>query len=222
VRELTCAEIDESAPAYALDILDAGRRSLVASHLLRCGRCREMMSTTQVSADRLLDVDSSFERGTPYVRDSRFAGGSPLEEWAHSEPDWAPPRRRLRVAAAVFSVVALMVGTTLGPELEGAARPKPVPTLAVPLVEGSTSVGSVRVYAGQPPILEIEVTGLGGRQTLHVDLIDNLGHVEPFGSLRVVGGRADWASTEPRDMPSPKSLVLSDSSGKVLAQAFLS
>lgn len=240
MRELTCAEVDDSAPAYALDILEGSRRSLVDAHVLGCDRCRETVTRTQASADHLLDVSSSGDGGNFPRRPSAQAGGShpgpgsgmepvagvegdsPFEEWGDQGGEWERPRRRLRVAAAVVSVVALMVGTTVGPDLEAATRPKPVLTMAVPLVAGSTPVGSVRVYAGRPPVIEIEVTGIGGRQTLHADLIDSHGHIEPFGSFRVVGGQADWAAPEPRGVPAPRDLVLADSSGKVLAQASLS
>ena len=209
---MTCAEVDDSAPGYALDILDPSHRSSVASHLLRCGRCRETVSRTQASADQLLDLDSDLVPSTPY----------PDDFWDDPDLDWVRPRRRLRVAATMAAVVALLVGTALGPEIEAASRPSPSLMLSVPLIAGNSPVGSVRVYAGQPPILQIEVTSLGGHDNLQADLIDVKGHIESFGAFRVNHGKGAWVSTEPKDMPNPKSLIVSDSSGKVLAQAALS
>ena len=218
---MTCAEVDDSAPGYALDILDPSHRSLVASHILRCRRCRDTVSRTQASADELLGFGPDAGPG-PLGPDP--VGPDPADSW--DDPDyWVRPRRRMRVAATMAAVVALLVGTTLGPELEAASRPTPVPILDVALMADRATVGSVRMYAGQPPILQIDVTNLdggGARMTLQADLVDASGRLEAFGSFRLTHGRGGWASTEPRDMPHPKSLILADTSGRVLAQAALS
>lgn len=215
---MTCAEVDDSAPGYALDILDPGRRQSVASHLLRCGRCRETVSRTQESADRLLDIGA--DRADPELMNTE-----PLpDDWfVDAETDAVrPPRRRLRAAATMAAVMVLVVGTTLGPEIEQATRSVPKPTLAVPLMTAAGTVGSVRIYPGQPPVVQVDVTDLPGSGTLRADLVDAAGRVESLGQFRLAGGRAGWASTEPRDMTHPKSLILADSAGRVLASAALS
>lgn len=216
MRELTCAEVGDCAAGFALDILEADRRSQVAAHMLRCRSCREHVARTQASAERLLDVGSG-----------GYAPPEPVWVEGTDEPSWAdgdspivrPGRRRLRAAVTMAAVVVLVVGTTLGPEIEQAARPGATPSETAALAAGSATVGSVRIYPGSPPVIQIEVTGLPGGGTVRADLLDAAGRVAQIGELRLVHGRADWAATEPRGMNRPSEVLLVGSRGQVLATA---
>lgn len=253
---MTCAEVDESAPGYALDILDAGQRSSVAAHIQDCPRCRETVTRTQASADRLLDIGSGGYAPPEPVRTETFwapapsgwlvdgtgvdggdgpgydaslggglAGDSVLPaDWfvdGGDPPSARPGRRRLRAAATMAAVMVLVVSTTLGPEIGQITRPGAHPTLQVPLTAGAVGIGTVRLYSGSPPALEISLSGLPTSGTVRCELMGAGGRIVDLGEFRVVAGKASWAAVEPKSMTQPSSVLIVDSADKVVASADL-
>jgi hypothetical protein len=209
VPDLTCREVTDSAPGFALDILDPRVRARVAAHLIRCPRCRETVSGMQESAARLLDV-----------------GGGAGPDWG--EPDWPtemdlpsarPARRRLRMMVTLAAAALLIVGTTFGPELEQAASHPENPVASAVLLAGNQPVGSVHVYAHPNPAVEIQLTGgpVGGR--LDVVLLARDGTARKIGAIQVVKGRAAWLGPDPVAQTELTGLLLVDSSRHEVASA---
>jgi hypothetical protein len=201
VRDLTCHEVTDSAPGFALDILEPGARARVAAHLLRCTDCRETVSDMQDSAARLLDV-----------------GGDTGAGW--DEPEWPleaelpaarPGRRRLRMVVTLAAVALLIVGTTVGPELEQASSRPEKPVASAVLMAGNQPVGSVHVYT------QLAGRAVGGR--LDVVLLARDGSAHRVGTIQVFKGQAGWLGPDPVAQANLTGLVLVDSSRHEVASA---
>jgi hypothetical protein len=209
VRDLTCDEVSDSAPGYALDILEPEARDSVAAHIERCRICRETVIRTRASADELLDI------GEPAWDDQIWPDLPDVGMVAVR-----PARRRLRLALTMAAVMALMVGTTLGPEIEQAAVPKSTPTVSAVLVSGQQQVGSVEIFAGRPALIRVQAQNLGpttGR--IRCELVDSTGKVVSLGQFRLDQGRAGWAAPEPTGMGSIRAVTLVDGGGHLVATA---
>lgn len=212
MHDLTCAEVFDAAPQFALDILEASRRSEVAAHLIRCPGCREAVAGMQASAAELLDLDGASWGRVPVVEPAG-AVPAPLR----------PGRRRFRLVVTMAAAAALMMGSALGPEIEAAAsHHRPAPTARAELLDGSVAVGYVDFYAGRRPALDVQVTRgpHSGRvvfETLNLD-----GTVTPLGSFGLYDGRGYWSMASPLDLARVSSLALVDPQGRVLASASLS
>jgi hypothetical protein len=209
VHDLTCDEVNDSAAGYALDILEPEARDSVAAHIEHCPICRETVIRTRASADELLDIgDSTWEDQIwPDLPDAGMVAVR-------------PGRRRLRLALTMAAVMVLMVGTTLGPEIEQAAAPKPTPTLSAVLVSGQQQIGSVEIFAGRPALIRVQTDTLGpttGR--IRCELVDSTGKVVNLGQFRVDQGRAGWAAPEPPGMSSLSTVLLVDGGGRLVATA---
>lgn len=209
MHDLTCTEVFDAAPEFALDILDAGRRSDVAAHLIRCRGCRETVTGMQESAAALLDLD-----GADWSR-------LPLVEASHEPPPPrpAPPRRRFRLVVTMATAALLMVGTTLSPEIEAASNRGPAPVARAELRDGTRPVGVVNFYSGRSPALDLHVLDGAVRGQVLFETVNLDGTVSRLGAFALEDGRGYWAMTEPIDVSRLSSLMLVDSQGRVLASA---
>ena len=233
MHDLTCAEVADAAPRFALDILEPQARADVAAHLLRCPTCRVEVSGMQESAARLLDVGADDRRGLPWAEEpygppdwpgpSEQSGGRPV----------APGRRRLRLVLTLAAAALLMVGTTFGPEIQQASSRTGPLVARADILAGDRQVGTVSIFAGsgsgstaRVPALEIVVEGLAGPRVT-CELVGADGRVTPLGTIRLYGGRATWATGYRLSTPgstgsrAPADILLLDTSGHVVARAAL-
>lgn len=245
MHHLTCDEVQDAAPRFALDILDARARASVAAHLLRCPACRVEVSDMQESAARLLDLgpDAAGDaRPWESAAGWRAANASPVgqpppdgPEWGEADRagwDWAGApagttgdpgavpagRRRLRLVLTLAAAALLMVGTTLGPEFEQSRAGTGQVLGQAALLDGGRPVGMVYFYAGSKPAIELEVAGLDtSRLTCETVAVD--GTVVRLGQFRLYGGRAAWAAAESTPLTRLSSVVLLDDGGHLVAQA---
>lgn len=207
VGDFSCREVTDSAPAFALDILEPNARARVAAHLIRCPECRETVTDMQDSAARLLDL------GEPWME----------EAWPDEDGaiDSRPPRRRLRVVLSLAAAAMLLVGSTLGPELETAARGPDKPVASAVLLSAGQPVGAVRFYSGTRAGVEIEVRGLAGKGSMSVVLVTREGRARQIGQLVVTKGQAGWFGAEPVALADVEGLVLLDANRNQVASAAL-
>jgi hypothetical protein len=209
VSDLTCREVADSAPGFALDILDPSARAQVAAHLIRCAGCRETVTGMQDSAARLLDLGAGWGEET---------------EW----PDWPeqadlppvrPARRRLRLVTTMAAVAVLLVGTTLGPEIEQAASTSERPVATAVIMSGGQAVGSVHLYGGPVPAIGIQVTHLPVAGPLNVLLVSRDGRSHRLGRLQLAGGAGSWVGPDPVPAAEVNGLALVDGTGNDVAFA---
>jgi hypothetical protein len=207
VGDFSCRDVADSAPAFALDILEPAARARVAAHLIRCSDCRDTVTGMQDSAARLLDL------GQPWTDDA----------WADDpdSDDHRPPRRRLRVVLSLAAAALLLVGSTLGPELETAARNPGNPVATAVLLSGGQPVGAVRFFAGANSGIELEARGLPGKGSISVVLLTREGTAQQIGRLVVSRGQAGWFGADPVAVSDVEGIVLVDSGRNQIASAAL-
>lgn len=212
MHELTCDEVLDAAPQFALDILEPGRRSEVAAHLIRCPGCRTEVTDMQESAAALLDLD-----GADWSRPVQFE-----RPWPPSGPGPARPgRRRIRVVVTLAAAALLMVGSAFGPEIQAASTGHPTPLAHAELLDGSRPVGYVDLYSGHQPTMEMQVIGLSASGQVLAETVNVDGTVTRLGSFGVSAGRGYWALGTPLDMSQVSSVMVVDGQGRVLASASL-
>jgi hypothetical protein len=188
-----------------LDILEPSARAQVAAHLIRCDDCRETVSGMQDSAARLLDL------------------GSPWDPQDWPEPADVPPvrpaRRRFRVAVTVAAAAMLLVGTALGPEIEQVASRSEGQLASAVLMAGGQPVGSVHLYGGPTPAIDVEVTALSAAGPLAVVLVTRNGKSQRLGQMQLAGGKGRWIGANPVAATDVNGLALDDQAGNILALA---
>ncbi|HET9076630.1 MAG TPA: hypothetical protein VFN68_06845 [Acidimicrobiales bacterium] len=208
MHDLTCAEVLDAAPPFALDILEPSRRSLVAAHLIRCPECRDTVTGMQASAAALLDLD-----GADWSR--------PCE--ARPVPDGPPAaglrpgRRRVRLVMTVAAATLLVVGSAFGSGMGGTGRHSPTPVTRAPLLEGGRTVGYVNFYSGRSPALDLQVAGVAAHGSVTCETVGLDGTVTRLGSFGLYQGHGYWATTTPVDPSGVSSVVLVDGQGRTLA-----
>ena len=229
MHDLTCAEVFDSAPQFALDILEPGRRSDVAAHLIRCGSCRETVTGMQESAAALLDLDGADWSCSPIpapgpAPEPPPAIGSHPAAWSSTATPAVPPaqaRRRFRLVVTVAAAALLMVGSTFGPEIAAATHHGPVPVARAQLWDGTRSVGVVNFYSGRSPALDLQILDQTARGQVLFETVNLDGTVTRLGAFALDNGRGYWAMADPIDVGRVSSLMLVDGQGRVLASASL-
>lgn len=206
MHDLTCLEVEDSAPGFALDILPAEQRARVAAHLIRCAPCRQTVSTMQESADDLLDLGATppwepapwpDDEGVVYVR---------------------PARRRLRVALSMAAAAMLFVGSTFAPEIGMSSHPDGKPVASAPLLAGDQAVGTVHFYANRADIdLTVDRLPTDGQVMVVVTLSD--GTAVSVGRLQVAHGRGAWAGTDPVRTARMTGVAILDAAYRQIASA---
>ncbi len=237
MRPLSCLEVTNSAPGFALDILDPATRAQVAAHLLRCDDCRRRVTSMQSAAAELLDLNRGDGPPSGWRAESWSAGwsGDPHDhsDWAAPEDaDWLegsdgstparrPVRRRLRTVLSVAAAALLVVGTTLGPELEQAASHPENPTVTVRLMAAGSAVGTVALFTGAVEAIDVAVEGLSESGTMDILVVDRSGTATSVGQIEVSRSRGAWLGHPPVLLGSLTSLVLVDDQRREVASAAL-
>ena len=210
---MTCTEVADSAPGFALDILEAETRARVAAHLIRCPGCRRTVTDMEESAAELLHP----QPGSEWQEDP--VGWPEETAWLDDRalPPVRPARRRLRMAVTMAAAATLFVGTTFGPEL--ALRRGSQPIASGVLLAGNQIVGTVHFYAAGTPVIEVRADHLPASGKLGVVVTYSDGTASRIGDVEVSGGHAAWAGTEPVHSPGASSVVLVDSTLHEVAAA---
>lgn len=236
MHELTCDEVQDAAPQFALDILEPSARADVAAHLVRCPGCREEVTDMQASAARLLDLKDQTElgpeqwvsEGRPPDRDASdlFVPDGYLADYPlDGDPD-SPRvpigRRRLRVVITLTAVAALFIGTALGPELSRPASSPPRPLASAQLLQANRAVGMVNFYVRHLPAIELAVRGVTASGRLTCVLVGLDGRPVEVGSFKLFEGSGYWGYSTRIDPSLVASFELVDSSGRVVASALMS
>jgi anti-sigma factor RsiW len=206
--ELTCAEVQEAAAEFALGILPQSERGLVATHLLRCYRCRREVAALSEVASQLLDVVPGTEPPLGFDRAVMAR--------------MTPRRRGRRLGWAVLGAAAacaLLVGVAL--QIPGGSGHPVRPTSEVAVFrEGGVAVGSVTA-GGQPVWVSVTVRGAAVSGPIACQVVSRTGSVQTLGVFELVHGSGSWAAPDPAGIRGDRDARLVDSAGRVLATATL-
>jgi Putative zinc-finger len=209
VDEMTCLEVNEYAPEFALGILGPEVHNAVAVHLRACPACRLEVESMQSVGYQLLDLVPGTEPPLGFDRRVLSRVGSPLK----------PARRRFRMIATLAAAAVIAVAATIGTDLAGhTSHPAPVVASAV-LYAGSQPVGHVDVRAGNPPWLVMTVHSVGDNNKVTCEVVGKDGTVTNVGTFWFEYGRGAWSTPDPALASGLAGVRLVDDHGDVVASA---
>jgi anti-sigma-K factor RskA len=212
MREMNCAEVQDAAAEFALDILDSEDRSIIAAHLIRCSECRAEVDSMQETFEHLLDLvpgtepPLGFDRRVMKRVDS--AGGRTRRRWR-------------AVVGAAAAALLIVVGVTMGAVATHSSHPATPHLVSAPFIAaGGRQVGQIDVYAAdRPPWVSMTVRGVDAKGPVSCELIDRDGTVTPLGSFDLVNGMGSWGAPDRWTDYDIAGARLVDASGQVVARA---
>lgn len=233
---MSCEEVRDAIPQFALDILGSQTRASVAAHLLRCAACRGEVAAAQESADRLLSGTDPFGDG-----DEHQSWYDEHELWHTDQPEWSdeeacdtlrglepqesgvgPTRSRLRMVITIAAAGLLIIGTTFGPELSSSSNSRVVPVAQAQLLTAnSQSVGYVYFLGGKHNDIEVQAVGVQGVSRLTLELVGTTGELVRVGQFPVVAGKASWAAPSSLSASDVAEVVILDPAGAKVATALV-
>ena len=108
MRWLTCAELREMAPEFALDNLPGDERAAAIAHAEGCASCQELVTSLSVVTDRLLELAPTVEPDAGFESRVLAALAPPVV----TRP--RPMRTRLATMAAAACIVVALTIAALG------------------------------------------------------------------------------------------------------------
>jgi Putative zinc-finger len=208
VHEMTCFDVNESAPEFALGILAPEEHESVAAHLRACPACRLEVESMHSVSDQLLDLIPGTEPPLGFDRRVLSRVGSPLK----------PARRRFRLIATLAAAAVIAIAATIGADAGRTSHPAPVLASAV-LYQGSQAVGQVYVRGGNPPWISMTMHSVGADGKITCEVVGKDGSVTKVGTFGFEYGRGSWSTPDPAIRSGLAGVRLVDDHGDVVASA---
>jgi Putative zinc-finger len=207
---MTCFEVNESAPEFALGILTPEEHESVAAHLRACPACRLEVESMQSVSDQLLDLIPGTEPPLGFDRRVLSRVGSPLK----------PARRRFRMIATLAAAAVIAIAATIGVSAEAGRTSHPAPVLAsAVLYQGSEPVGQVYVRGGNPPWISMTMHSVDTDGKITCEVVGKDGSVTNVGTFGFEYGRGSWSTPDPAIRSGLAGVRLVDDHGDVVASA---
>ena len=204
MSEPTCDEVRELAPELALGIAAGEERARALGHIASCAECRSLVDELSRAADSVLTLAPQKEPPIGFeARAVRRVRG-------------IRPRQRLRMGAAVASVVLVAIGLTALVLEAATARDRDLAQRYLDLLEGRSQgelfasplltadggrVGQVFAYEGTSNWIFIVVTARNGGGMRDIVLTPRTqSATSTIGRIRLVDGRGSWGSTTGLDL----------------------
>jgi hypothetical protein len=222
VTEATHDEVRELAPELALGIAAGELRARALAHMASCAECRTLVDELSRTADSMLLMGPQKEPPIGF------------ESQAISRVRGMRPRARLRMVAAVASIVLVAIGATAIVMQIAASRDRDLANRYLQLLEGRSRgelfatalrtadggrAGQVFAYEGTSNWIFIVVTARGGNGVHDVVLTPRAQVAgSTVGHVRLVDGRGSWGSTTGLDLRGLR-VQLVDGNGKAAYEA---
>jgi hypothetical protein len=214
MTDLRCHDVRDAAAEYALDILDAGQRSAIAAHLLRCRECRAEVDAMSGVSTRLLELVPGTE--PPLGFDQRVLARVRRDRKLGRR--WISRRPRLAAGLAAAVAAGVLVFGSLGWFEQGSTSHPARTVLAADFIQGGRDVGDV--YATQSPNwVSMTVRGAKGAEKVTCQLVERDGSITTLGSFDLVDGSGSWGAPDPSGFAGATGARLLDNTGKVIATA---
>jgi len=236
MSQLTCAEVRESVPELALDILEPGERAAVAAHLAHCPACQGEVDAMVAVGARLLDLVPGTEpplgfdrRVLAKIREGELDG--------EIKPGWAgrdrkgrrgagrrplaagrPPHLFAGLAAAA-AVVALVFGSLGWFAGRTSSHHGTHVMLTADFHQGTRDIGEIYTYGGSPPWMSMTVHGATGAEKVTCELVWNDGTVTRLGTFDLVSGSGSWSAPDKAGVTGVTGAQLVGPDGQVIATA---
>jgi hypothetical protein len=200
MKVLTCAEVQEAAAEFALDILEPAERGAVAAHLLRCPACREEVDAIARVGVRLVELVPGTEPPLGFDRRvlARVGPSTTRPRW-RAVGTIVGRRPRLYTAMATAAAAAALVFGALGWFAgRDTHNSPPRAFLTAEFRQGGRDVGKVEIdnYQGSSPWVSMTVDAVTGSQRVTCELVGKDGSVTVIGSFDLVGGSGSWGAPD--------------------------
>jgi hypothetical protein len=200
---------------HSLGILDGRARAELLAHVEGCEECAAEMAELTATVDALLHVPAGAE--PPVGFESRV-----IERIRASRPAVIGRRRASPVLlSAAAAVVALAFG--VGWMLDHVTTTSS-PVQAVGKMEQRSlqaaghDVGLVYAYTGQPSWMFVTVDAPKAPSLVRCVVVTKSGQRDFVGTFALVGGKGDWGTALPVPLSSVRGIVLTTTSGTVVAR----
>jgi len=205
---------EEELVEFALGILDGRARAMLVEHVEHCGDCAERLAQLSTTADLLMYVPVGAE--PPLGFESGIIERIRATESARR---WGPRRWQMLAAAAVV-VVSFALGWTIDHALAKPAGPAQASSAVQErhLLANGRDVGTVYAYAGPPAWMFVSVDVAGAPSDVRCTVVTTSGARRFVGTFALARGRGAWGANLPVPFKSVRNVVLSSSSGAVVAQ----
>lgn len=222
MTEATHDEVRELAPELALGIAAGEQRARALQHMASCAECRTLVDELSRTADSMLLLGPQKEPPIGF------------ESQAIGRVRGMRPRQRLKMAAAVASIVLVAIGATAIIMQTASSRDRDLANRYLALLEGRSHgelfatplrtadggrAGQVFAYEGSSNWIFIVIGARSGNGVHDVVLTPHaLGTGSTVGHVRLVDGRGSWGSTTGLDLRGLRVQLL-DSQGKSAFEA---
>jgi hypothetical protein len=201
---------------FALGILDGRARAALVDHVENCPECTERLHELSATADLLMYVPIGVE--PPLGFESGI-----IERIRQSQPlptRWRPKGWQMLAAAAAVVVASFGLGWSVD---HGSSTPT-TPVQAAGsmkqrvLVANGHDVGTVYAYSGSPAWMFVTVDAHGAPVEVRCTVITTSGAHRYVGTFALASGRGSWGANLPVSFNAVRNVVLTSSSGAVVAQ----
>jgi hypothetical protein len=208
-------EFQEELVEFALGILGGRARAALVDHVEGCPDCAERLQELSATADLMMYVPVGVEPPLGFE-------SSIIERIRQSQPlshRWRPRGWQLLAAAAAV-VASFGLGWTLDHVVTNPTTPvQAVGSLNQHVLEANgRDVGTVYAYAGSPAWMYVTVDAKGAPASVRCTIVTTSGTHRFIGTFALANGRGSWGANLPVSFNSVRNVVLSSSSGAVVAQ----
>jgi hypothetical protein len=210
-------DFQEELVEFALGILDGRARAALVSHVENCPDCTERLQELSATADLLMYVPVGvepplgFESGIiDRIRESQ---SQPLPS------RWRPRGWQMLAAAAAVVVVSFGLGWTVDHSTKPTSPVQAVGAMKQHvLAANGHDVGTVYAYSGSPAWMFVTVDVHGAPSKVWCTVITTSGTHKFIGTFALASGRGSWGASLPVSFKVVRNVVLTSSSGAVVAQ----
>jgi hypothetical protein len=199
---------------FALGILDGRARAALLAHVEHCPDCTERLQELSSTADLLMYVPVGVE--PPLGFESGI-----IERIRQSQltSRWRPRAWQLVAAAAAVVVVSFGLGWTINHSSTPTTPVQAVGAMKQHVLEAEGhDVGTVYAYSGSPSWMFVTVDATGAPSSVRCTIVTTSGARKFIGTFALASGRGSWGASLPVSFKSVQNVVLTSSSGAVVAQ----
>jgi hypothetical protein len=207
-------DLQNELTEFALGILDGRARAELLTHVESCPDCSERLQELSATADLLMYIPVGVE--PPLGFESGI-----IERIRQSQPTnrWRPRGWQVLAAAAAVVVVSFGLGWTINHTSTPTAPVQAAGAMKQHVLEANGhDVGTVYAYSGSPAWMFVTVDATGAPSTVRCTIVTTSGSRRFIGTFTLANGRGSWGASLPVSFKSVRNVVLTSSSGAVVAK----
>ena len=217
---LSCEDARQLAPELALGIISGDERAELIAHTASCQRCRSLIESLSITADRILLVAPEHEPPAGFESGVLARMGAPGRT---RRPWWLVAAAA--VVAAVIAAGSLWLVTKEDREIashyQAALAEADGEYFGVkPVLSGTTKVGNTFAYQGSPSWLFVVFDPPVDDGTYRVEVTTASDGVLDLGSFELDAGKRTWGTDLDVDLKEVTTVRFAHDSGEVLVVRF--